>query len=560
MTQKGGQSAWWKERVFYQIYPLSFYDTNNDGKGDIQGIITKLPYLKKLGIGAVWISPMYQSPMVDNGYDISDYDAIDPTFGTMEDFEQLLDCAHALDIKVMMDLVINHTSDKHPWFIKSRRGKNNDKSDFYIWHDAVDGKEPNNWAADFGGSAWAWDKRRKQYYLHLFSKHQPDLNWHNPAVKKELFAMMRRWLARGVDGFRMDMGNFLFKAEGFPDAERGDGDTRPFIHGEHLYANQPGIHELLKEMHRDVLAPHNAVVLGEMYFLTPEEGLKYVGYDRKEIHMLYQYHIMDARGDWSRVNESVRTWADAFAGKAWNTITFSNHDSPRSVSIYGDSLYHHDASAKCIMTYLLTAPGTPFFLQGEEIGMTNTTITSPDQLTDVKMRGIYEERLARGENPKEILSDLSWWNRDNARTPMQWNAGLHGGFSNTNPWLDLNPNYKHLNVEDEMRDPHSIWSYVRDLITMRNVTPTLVYGDYTPLYPDNWMMYGFVRSDDTMTLAIFFNFASNENYIDMPDILRGDRGHRILGNYRSEDKSTTDRLVLAPWETRIYRIKSPIEK
>lgn len=559
MEEHGEKRVWWKERVFYQIYPLSFYDTTGTGKGDLQGIIAKLPYLKKLGIGAVWISPIYQSPMVDNGYDISDYDAIDPTFGIMADFEQLISYAHALDIKVIMDLVINHTSDAHPWFQESRKGPDNDKSNFYIWHDAVDGHEPNNWAADFGGSAWTWDKTRGQYYLHLFSKHQPDLNWHNPAVKKEIFAMMHRWLERGVDGFRMDMGNVLFKAEGFPDAERHPGDTRTFIHGEHLYANQPGMHELLQEMRKEVLAPYDAVVLGEMYFLSPEEGLKYVGKDRGEIDMLYQYHIMDARGNWPRVIEAVRTWYEAFKGVGWNTIAFSNHDSPRSVSIYGDSIYHYEKSAKLIMTFLLTAPGTPFFLQGEEIGMTNMPITSAEELTDIKMRGVYNERCAQGHNPADVLADLSWWNRDNARTPMQWSAQIHAGFSHVTPWLRVNPNYTVINAEEQMNNPYSIWHYTKTLINLRNTNDALTYGDFTPLYPDNWMMYGFTRTYKDSTFLIFFNFASEENFLDMPTALQDDRAQLILSNYAVTKSLDNERFVLRPWETRIYRIKSPIE-
>ncbi len=551
---KRERHAWWKEAIFYQIYPLSFYDSNGDGKGDLPGIIQKLPYLKELGVTALWLSPIYKSPMVDNGYDVSDYDSIDPTFGTMDDFVTFINRAHALGMRVIIDLVVNHTSDQHPWFLESRKSRTNDKSDFYIWHDAVDGHEPNNWASDIGGSAWTWDETRQQYYLHLFSQHQPDLNWRNPRVKEEIFAMMRRWLERGIDGFRADMGNFYIKAEGFPDAPRAPGDTRRYIHPEGLVANQPGIHELWHEIHREVLEPYNAIVFGELYFLTPEEGLHYVGYDRKEMELLYQYHIMDARGRWPEVTEAVRTWAEAFAHKAWNTITFSNHDSPRSVSVYGDAMHYHDASAKLIMTFLLTAPGTPFFLQGEEIGMNNMTVSCADELTDIKMRSIYEQRIASGEDQGAVLADLSQWNRDNARTPMQWSDAEYAGFSSHTPWLHVNPQYTHINVATQQKDKHSIWHYVRRLIMIRKYTPALVYGDFMPLFPDNYIMYGFARSDKDETIVVLFNFASWDNYIAVPDVLRTQRAQLLLCNVLSPRPITDNTLFFQPWETRVYSV------
>ncbi len=547
------KKAWWKEIVFYQIYPLSFLDTTNDGKGDLKGIIKKIPYLKNLGIGAIWISPIYTSPMVDNGYDISDYDSIDSIFGNMQDFEELIKVSKKANIKIMMDLVINHTSDKHPWFIESSKNRYNEKSDYYLWHDSKNGKEPNNWAADFGGSAWTWCESRQQYYLHLFSKHQPDLNWHNPKVKKEIFSSVEKWLKRGVSGFRMDMGNFLIKADGYPDAPKIHGDKRKFVHGEHLYANQPGIHKIIKEL-KKILEPYNAILFGEMYFLTPKTSLDYVSYNRHEIDMIYQYPIMDARGNWTEVKKSISDYANTFSNIAWNTTTFSNHDSPRSISIYGDITNYHNKSAKCIMTFLLTVPGTPFFLQGEEIGMTNTEITSFSELTDIKMKGVYMDRISRGEDSNKVLKDLSWWNRDNARTPMQWSQEKYAGFSSVKPWLKVNPNYININVEKQKLDPNSILNYTKKLIKFRNNTKALQYGTFETLCPNDWVVYGFSRKLNDDEYIIVFNLSSNENNAPAFRGIKNNASRLVFSNY-SVKYDVLDILYLKPWETRIYKVK-----
>ncbi len=548
------KKTWWKESVFYQIYPLSFLDTTNNGKGDIKGIIKKIPYLEELGIGAIWISPIYTSPMFDNGYDISDYNSINPLFGTMEDFIKLIKTCRKANIKIIMDLVINHTSSEHPWFKKSCENNNNPKSDYYLWHDAKNGKEPNNWAADFGGSAWTWNESRQQYYLHLFSKHQPDLNWHNPNVKKEIFSSIKKWLELGVNGFRMDMGNFLFKAKGYPDAPHDKNDLRKFIHGENLYANQPGIHKLLNEMKTELLEPYDAILFGEMYFLTPKSSLYYTSCKKHEVDLIYQYPIMDARGDWNKVKKCVRNYANAFQDKAWNTTTFSNHDSPRSVSIYGDTSNYHKESAKCIMTFLLTSPGTPFFLQGEEIGMTNTSVSNANELTDIKMKGVYNDRISRGENPNMVLKDLSWWNRDNARTPMQWSDKKYAGFSVVNPWLKVNPNYIDINVKNQQNNPNSILNYTKKLINLRNNTETLIYGTFKVLCPDDWTVYGFSRKLNDEEYIIVFNFSSNDNNIQAFQEIKNNSSTLILSNY-SVEYDVIDILYMKPWETRIYKVK-----
>ncbi len=554
MQVSNNQKTWWKERVFYQIYPLSFLDTTGNGKGDINGIIKKIPYLKDLGIGAIWICPIYTSPMKDNGYDVSDYDSINPIFGSKKDFEKLVKICRKADIKIIMDLVINHTSNKHPWFLESQKSRNNSKSDFYIWRDAKDGKEPNNWAADFGGSAWTWVESRKQYYLHLFSKYQPDLNWQNEEVKKNILSSIKKWLNLGVDGFRMDMGNFLFKPEGFPDApKKGQWDNRKYIHGENLYANNPGIHEFLRELKR-ILKPFDAIIFGEMYFLSPETSLDYVAYDREEVDLIYEYPIMDARGNWTEVKRQVRLYAEAFKNKAWNSITFSNHDSPRSISVFGDDKQFHNKSAKCIMTFLLTAPGTPFFLQGEEIGMTNMKVNSVDELTDIKMRGIYKDRIIRGENSQDILADLSFWNRDNARTPMQWSDRVFAGFSWKKPWININPNYTDINVKKQQNNPDSILNYTKNLIDFRKNTEALIYGEFLPLCPDNWTVYAFSRKINNEEYIIVFNFASQDNNIIAPKQIENNRAILMFSNYDVE-YDVLDILYLKPWETRIYRVK-----
>ncbi len=554
MQSSKHKKSWWKERVFYQIYPLSFLDTTGNGKGDINGIIKKIPYLNDLGIGAIWICPIYSSPMKDNGYDVSDYNSINPIIGSMHDFKELIKICKINDIKIMMDLVINHTSNKHPWFMESAKSKNNPKSDYYIWRDAKEGKEPNNWAADCGGSAWTWVESRKQYYLHSFSKYQPDLNWRSKEVKKEIFSSIKKWLDMGVNGFRMDMGNFLFKAEGFPDApKKNRWDNRKYIHGEHLYANNPGIHKLLKEF-KKLLVPYDAVAFGEMYFLTPESSLDYVAYDRNEIDLIYEYPIMDARGNWTEVKKQVRLYAEAFKDMAWNTLTFSNHDSPRSVSVFGDSEQFHDKSAKCIMTFLLTAPGTPFFLQGEEIGMTNMKLSGVDELTDIKMKGIYKDRVSRGESSQKVLVDLSFWNRDNARTPMQWSDKKFAGFSWNKPWIKVNSNYIEINIKKQQNNPDSILNYTKNLIKLRKKTRTLIYGDFLPLCPDNWTVYAFSRKLDNEEYVIVFNFASQDNNIIAPEKIQNNKAKLIFSNYIVK-YDVLDILYLKPWETRIYKAK-----
>ncbi len=544
---------WWKSAVFYQIYPLSFQDSNGDGIGDISGIISRLPYLSDLGVDALWLSPIQRSPMVDNGYDISDYDQIDPLFGSMYDFERLVTEAHKHNLRIIMDLVINHTSDHHPWFLSSRKDRTNTYADYYIWHDARDGHEPNNWANDFGESAWTWCEHRQQYYLHSFSKNQPDLNWQNPAVEKELTQMMSSWCERGVDGFRIDMGNFFIKADGLPDAPRRSEDARTYIHGEDLYANQRGIHELYQRLHKNVFAPYGVVTIGEMYFLDPVEMMHYTNPEHQEISMVYFYQIMDARGDWTEVKRLMRTWHNQTKDTSPLTLTFSNHDSPRSLPVFGDATHYPLESAKLIHTFLLTAPSVPFLLQGEEIGMTGTDITHADQFTDVKMKALYERRVESGENPHAVFSDLAWWNRDHARTPMQWSAGKNAGFSPATPWLSVNSNYKDINVIKSLTDDDSLLHFIHQLLKLRKKHPTLIHGDFTALHPDDWAMWCARRCDAHGTYYILYNFAGNHSTIGLHRELQDDLDNLelLLGNH-SKPSPLQNELTFKPWEVQIF--------
>ena len=551
-ANNGKSKKWWKEAVFYQIYPRSFYDTNGDGNGDLQGIINKLDYIKDLGIDAIWISPIYASPMADNGYDISDYYSINPIFGSMDDFASLLNGIHDRGMKLMMDLVINHTSIEHPWFIESRSSRDNPKRDWYIWRDGKNGREPNNWASHFMGSVWERDEKTEQYYLHMFAKEQADLNWKNEEVKKEIFKMIRYWLDKGVDAFRMDMANYLIKAKGLPDAPEKKDEARPYVHGEGLYANQPGMHELISELREKVMDEYGAMLFGEMYFLSAKTALEYVAYDKREFDMTYQYEIVGARGDWEKVKESVRNWHKTFKGNAWNSITFSNHDSPRPVSIFGDDVDFWRESAKCIATFLLTAPGTPFFLQGEEIGMTNVEFPSLNDYDDIEMKSKYVERIKRGESPAYVFKDLIRWSRDNARTPMQWDKEKNAGFSKGKPWLKVNTNYQGVNVNSEKSNSDSVFRFCKDLIRFRQEDEAFVYGDYIPLTPDDWETYAYKRSLGGSTYIIILNTSPRQWNMKRIDELKLEH-ELLISNYTTEQDSE-DELILRPWESRVYRL------
>jgi oligo-1,6-glucosidase len=441
------RKAWWKEAVVYQIYPRSFMDSNGDGIGDLQGILSKLDYLKELGIDVIWLSPVYQSPNDDNGYDISDYRAIQKEFGTMEDFDRLLQEAHARGIKIMLDLVVNHTSDEHPWFVESRSSKDNDKRDFYFWRPGKDGKEPNNWLSCFSGSAWEYDATTDEYYLHIFSKKQPDLNWDNPRVRKEVYDMMKWWLDKGIDGFRMDVINFISKVDGLPSVE-GDG----YQWGGAYFMNGPRIHEYLQEMNREVLSHYDLITVGETPGVTPEQAILYTAEDRKELQMVFQFEHMELDSGpnvkWDlkpwRLHDlkvTMSKWQTALDGKGWNSLYLNNHDQPRMVSRFGDDGKYRVESAKMLATFLHMMQGTPYIYQGEEIGMTNVRFSSIDEYRDIETLNMYREYRERGVPVESIMESIYAKGRDNARTPMQWNDSENAGFTTGKPWIAVNPNY-----------------------------------------------------------------------------------------------------------------------
>lgn len=514
--------AWWKECVFYQIYPRSFQDSNGDGIGDLRGIISRLDYLKWLGIGAVWLCPVYDSPNADMGYDIRDYEKIMAEFGTMEDFERLVAEMHRRDIKLIMDLVVNHSSDEHAWFVESRASRENPYRDYYIWRDGKAGSEPNNWASFFTPSAWTYEEVTDQWYLHLFSEKQPDLNWENPSLREKIYAMMNRWLDKGVDGFRMDVISLLAKAPGLPDG-RGEG----YVFSPEYFAFQPKLHGYLREMRQHCFAGRDCMCVGETTFATPQNANTVVG-DGQELDLLFQFDIMDIDGDGSKWNvipfdllklkEAVVRWQRAID---WNTLFWGNHDQPRVVSRFGSTVTEEARvqSAKMLATAMYLLRGTPFLYQGEEIGMTNFPFVRESQLRDIESIRFLAE--ARGEGRE------AWaWNgirskgRDNARTPMQWSSEPNGGFTDGKPWIEGNPNYLTVNVQAAMEEPNSILYYYRRLIALRSGSGTLKYGDFEMLLPEHPKLFAYRRSFQGEEILVCCNFSNSP--VALPPEIRGE--------------------------------------
>ncbi len=529
--------TWWKERVFYQIYPRSFQDSNGDGIGDLRGIISRLDYLKSLGVGAVWLCPVYDSPNADMGYDIRDYERIMAEFGTMEDFEELLRGLHERDIKLVMDLVVNHSSDEHRWFAESRSSRDNPYRDYYIWRDGKDGREPNNWASFFTPSAWSYDEGTGQWYLHLFSEKQPDLNWENPSVREEVYAMMNRWFDRGVDGFRMDVITMIAKAPGLPDGTGEPGNGGYVFSPEH-FAFQPKLHEYLREMRSRCFDGRNCMCVGETSFVTTENANSLVG-DGRELDLLFQFDLMDMDGEGSKWNaipldvpklkRIIAAWQGAID---WNTLFLGNHDQPRVVSRFGDTGSEElwKRSAKCLATLMYLQRGTPFIYQGEELGMTNAPFETREQLRDVEELNL----LALCKNEAE----LAWaWRgikakgRDNARTPMQWSAGKNAGFTTGEPWIMLNPNHTRINAEAEEQDSDSILNYYRALIALRNSTPALLRGDWRELLPENGQIVAYVRELEGEEYTVLCNLSGER--AELPCAM-SEFGEPVLSNMPSD--------------------------
>ena len=522
--------TWWKEAVIYQIYPRSFMDSNGDGIGDIKGITSRLDYLKYLGVDVLWLSPIYRSPNDDNGYDISDYQAIMDEFGTMEDFDEMLSEAHARGLRVVMDLVVNHTSDEHKWFMESRRSKENAYRDYYIWREGKDEKTPpNNWGSCFGGSAWQYDEETAMYYLHLFSKKQPDLNWDNPKVRDEVFNMMAWWCDKGIDGFRMDVISMISKTKEMPDGQVTDfyGDYGPYcIHG-------PNIHKYLKEMNKRVLSRYDIMTVGETPGVTTELAKQYAGEDAGELNMVFQFEHVDNHGKYgkwddqkwqlTKLKKILTRWQTELYGKAWNSLFWDNHDQPRAVSRFGDDRQEHrEASAKMLATCLHMMQGSPYIYQGEELGMTNYPFRSPDDFRDIESINAYKEWCLSGNvSHEDFWPCITFRSRDNARTPVQWDDSEQAGFTSGTPWIPVNPNYKEINAKAETKDPDSVFHYYKKLIALRKENPVMVYGKYEPLLEDSEELFVYTRTLDNEKLLIVCNFTDQDVAFTMPEEFTG---------------------------------------
>lgn len=552
--------TWWKESIVYQIYPQSFKDTNGDGIGDINGIIEKLDYLKDLGVNVLWISPICQSPLDDNGYDISDYQAILADYGTMEDYERLLDEAHKRDIKILMDLVVNHTSDEHKWFIESKKSKDNPYRDYYIWKPGKDGKEPNNWGSIFGGSAWEYDEASDMYYLHCFSKKQVDLNWENPAMRKDIYDMMNWWCQKGVDGFRMDVISMISKDQRFPDGEiRGlYGDPAPY------YFHGPRIHEFLQEMNREVLSKYDIMTVGETSGVTIEEAQKYAGADRHELSMVFQFeHIgigdgeygkwTTGRYDFMEFKEIMNRWQEELSDDTWNSLFLDNHDQPRAVSRFGnDSKEYREVSAKMLATCIHMMKGTPYVYQGEELGMTNAYFDDLSQYRDIESLQYYDEYTQKGVyTPEVMMKCLQLRGRDNARTPMQWNAEKNAGFTKGTPWIEVNPNYTEINAENQMNDPESVRSYFKKLIQLRKDHDIIVYGAYRGIDRDNERVMAYERLLDSEKLLVVCNFFETETEFTVPEDFNLEKAECWITNTGREEFSK--KITLKPYEAFVLK-------
>lgn len=553
------ERTWWKEAVVYQIYPRSFKDSDGDGVGDIQGIVSKLDYLQELGVDVIWLSPVYKSPNDDNGYDISDYFEIMYEFGTMQDWTQLLDGLHERGMKLLMDLVVNHTSDEHAWFAESRSSRDNPYRDYYIWRPGKGGNTPpNNWRSFFSGSAWKYDDTTGEYYLHLFSKKQPDLNWDNSKLRQSVYEMMTFWLDKGVDGFRMDVINLISKVPGLPDdGEDGLGDGSPY------FMNGPHVHDYLREMNEQVLSKYDVMTVGETPGVSVEEALKYTGADRKELQMVFQFEHMDVdAGDgdkwtvvpWTlqKLRGVLHKWQTGLAEDGWNSLYLNNHDQPRMVSRFGNDGVYRVPSAKMLATLLHTLKGTPYIYQGEELGMTNIQFNSIEDYRDIEILNMYEERVTQGNaDPGTIMEAIHTKGRDNARTPMQWNAGPNAGFTTGTPWIRINPNYKEINAEASMSDPDSVFRYYQRLIALRKQNPVMVYGDYQLLMQDNEQIYAYTRTLGEVIWLIALNFSESAAILELDDRYSGMKRELIIGNY-PEDGMEPERL--RPYEARVYRM------
>lgn len=558
------KKAWWKESVVYQIYPRSFNDSNGDGIGDLKGIMEKLDYLKALGVDVIWLSPVYQSPNDDNGYDISDYQSIMDEFGTMQDFEELLQEIHKHDMKLMMDLVVNHTSDEHEWFRLAKQSKDSPYRDYYYWKPGKNGEEPNNWESVFSGSAWEYDEDSNEYYLHIFSKKQPDLNWENPKVRSEVFDTMKFWLEKGIDGFRMDVINFISKVPSLPDAPALEG--KKYASGADFYMNGPKIHEYLQEMNQQVLSKYDLITVGEMPGINVEQAKLYTGEGRNELNMVFQFEHVDLdsgpTGKWdlkelqlSDLKASFTKWQKGLEQVGWNSLYLNNHDQPRMVSRFGNDDEYWLESAKMLATFLHFLQGTPYIYQGEELGMTNVRFPTIDDYKDIETLNMYNEKISEDkENLSQIMNSIYVKGRDNARTPMQWTSGPNAGFTSGTPWIKVNPNYQEINAEQQLVDDHSIFQYYKKLIQLRKQHEIVVYGTYDLILPEHSEIYAFTRTLGDEKLIIILNFSDGQPEFEWPQELEYEKKELLISNYSIDQEDEQEAFKLLPYEARVYKL------
>jgi trehalose-6-phosphate hydrolase len=558
------KQPWWKNSVVYQIYPKSFNDTSGNGVGDIKGITQKLDYLKKLGIDVVWLTPIYKSPQRDNGYDISDYFNIHDEYGTMEDFDELLEEAHKRGIKIIMDIVINHTSTENQWFIESRKSKDNEYRDFYIWKDGnPDGSEPTNWQSKFGGNAWQYDEETGQYYLHLFDVTQADLNWENDEVRKKLYDMMHFWLKKGVDGFRLDVINLISKDQDFPD---DDGSVAPGD-GRKFYTDGPKVHEYMQEMNKEVFSQYDIMTVGEMSSTTIDNCIKYSNPERNELSMTFNFHHLKvdypngekwsiADFDFLKLKEILSTWqSEMHKGGGWNALFWCNHDQPRIVSRYGNDGEYRSESAKMLATTIHMMQGTPYIYQGEEIGMTNPKFTSIGEYRDVESINIFNILKEEGKSEEEILEILRHKSRDNSRTPVQWNGEENSGFTSGTPWIPVAKNYKEINVENALADDDSVFYHYQKLNRLRKEYSIIVDGDYQLILEDHPEIFAYVRNGEGEKLLAVNNFYEKETTFTLPSEvnIEGWTSEILISNYSNTTNRFND-ITLRPYESVVFRL------
>lgn len=552
------KKVWWKEAVAYQIYPRSFMDSNGDGIGDLNGIILKLDYLKALGVDVIWVSPFYKSPNDDCGYDISDYKDIMDEFGTMADFDRLLEEVHKRGMKLIADLVINHTSDEHPWFIESRSSKDNPKRDWYIWRDGKDGAEPNNWESIFSGSAWEYDEETEQYYMHIFSRKQPDLNWENPEVREALYEMINWWLDKGIDGFRVDAISHIKKEDGL--ADMPNPQNLKYVSSFDKHMNVDGIQPLLEELKENTFAKYDIMTVGEANGVKVEDAHLWVGEEEGKFNMVFQFESLGLWKDQSsegadicELKRSLTKWQKGLEGIGWNALFIENHDLPRIVSSLGDDVNYWKESATSLGMMYFMMQGTPFIYQGQEIGMTNVVFDKVEDYQDVQSTGLYYSKLEQGMAHEDIMEIIRATARGNTRTPMQWNSESNAGFTTGTPWIGVNPNYPQINVEAQEEDPDSILNFYKEMVTLRKSDDVFMYGTYDLVQENHPEIYAYTRTLGGKRVLILCNLKGKDTSIDLENIsVSSDQ--LLLANIPVEEHESMTELNFKPFEARIYSL------